>query len=291
MKFTVYQESRIGGRAQNQDRVAWRHTRESVLLVVADGMGGHADGELAAQVAVDSICAAFDEGATPGVPHPFLFLTRAMQRAHHAIGAAAQARSLPESPRTTCVICLIQDGAALWAHAGDSRLYLLREGRVIERTRDHSRVQFLIDAGSLSEAAARTHPERNIVLSCLGGAHAPQISHSRKTSLRGGDVLVLCTDGAWAPLAQEDMVQGLGGGNLMASVPAFLDRVETAAGRGADNTTLIALQWESPAAADADIAELDEFERRQLVGATLSDEDLSRAVLELRTLRPFQPSP
>ena len=291
MKFTVYQESRIGGRAQNQDRVAWRHTREAILLVVADGMGGHAHGELAAQVAVDSICAAFDESAGPRVPHPFLFLARALQRAHHAIGAAAQARNLSESPRTTCVACLIQDGAALWAHAGDSRLYLLRDGRVVERTRDHSRVQFLIDAGALSEGAARTHPERNIVLSCLGGAYGPQVSHSRKVPLRGGDVLVLCTDGAWAPLEQEDMVQGLGGGDLMKSVPAFLDRVETAAGRGADNTTLIALQWESPATADADIAELDEFERRQLVGATLSDEDLSRAVLDLRTLRPFQPSP
>lgn len=297
MKFTVYQESRLGKRKQNQDRMAWRHTRESLLLVVADGMGGHAHGEVAAQVAVDQICAAFEESATPRVAHPFLFLSRVLTHAHQAILAKALGDGLPESPRTTCVVCLIQDGAAYWAHAGDSRLYLLRAGKVLARTRDHSRVQFLIDAGTLSEAGARTHPERNIVLSCLGGGGEPQISCSRKTPLQDGDVVVLCTDGAWAPLEQQDLAQALGGKDIMASVPAFLNRAEAQAGPHGDNATLIALHWESTEAradansnanSTANLAEPDAPERRQFDPSGIDDETLAQAIIELRKLYPFE---
>lgn len=295
MKFTVYQESRLGKRKQNQDRMAWRHTRDSILLVVADGMGGHAHGEVAAQVAVDRICTAFEEAATPRVPHPFLFLSQALTQAHQAILATARSSNLPESPRTTCVVCLIQEGAAYWAHVGDSRLYLLRAGKVQARTRDHSRVQFLIDAGTLSEAGARTHPERNIVLSCLGGGSEPQISCSRRTLLRDGDVVVLCTDGAWAPLEQQDLAQALGGVDIMAAVPAFLDRAEAQAGLHGDNATLIALRWESNEAQTASSTESgtsstkpDALERRPFVSTDIDDEALAQAIIDLRKLYPFE---
>ena len=101
---------------------------------------------------------------------------------------------LKDSPRTTCVACIIQDNIAYWAHAGDSRLYLLRGGKVVTHTRDHSRVQLLIDQGLINESQAAVHPDRNKVYSCLGGQQSPEIEFSRKTPLVAGDVLALCTD-------------------------------------------------------------------------------------------------
>ena len=148
MKFSIYQESRQGPRKSNQDRVAYCYSRDALCMVIADGMGGHLHGEVAAQIATQFIAEAFQREAQPRIADPFKFLLDSITSAHHAIVDYANVRSLLETPRTTCVACIIQDGIAHWAHVGDSRLYLIRNGKVEAQTKDHSRVQILVDADS-----------------------------------------------------------------------------------------------------------------------------------------------
>ena len=123
MRFTIYQASRQGGRKNNQDRVAYSYSRDTLLMVVADGMGGHLHGEIAAQIAVDVLTTHFQTRAKPRLDDPMAFLADAMARAHYAINDYAVEKDLLEIPHTTCVAAVIQNDTAYWAHVGDSRLY------------------------------------------------------------------------------------------------------------------------------------------------------------------------
>ena len=127
MKFQVGQATRTGNRKHNEDRIGIRADEDSVILVLADGMGGHAQGELAAETLVATILAAFDDEKKP-VTRPDKFLPRVIKRAHDAVMDAGLKQDPPTTPCTTCVVCIIQDGNAWWAHVGDSRLYLMRNG-------------------------------------------------------------------------------------------------------------------------------------------------------------------
>jgi serine/threonine protein phosphatase PrpC len=248
MKFSIFEESRIGGRANNEDRLGHHSTHEALVMVVADGLGGHGHGEVAAEAAVRSVIGTFQRQARPRLENPQAFLADALAGAHTAVQAQARLRKLDEAPRTTCVVCVIQDGIACWAHAGDSRLYLLRNGRVLVRTLDHSRVQMLIDEGRLTAAEARSHPMRNALMSCLGGEQTPRFDFSAKQALKRGDVLLLCTDGVWGPLADETPLALLSANQPVRNAPVMLDRIEAAAGSGRDNLTLLLLAWEEAAA-------------------------------------------
>ena len=131
MQFSVYQESHIGGRKVNQDRMGYSFTRDALLLVLADGMGGHIRGE----VAVDDR-AADDVGAVPATRHALREEARALSgrstfAAHREIHRYRAVNNLPETPRTTMVACLIQHNSAIWAHCGDSRLYWMRRGQIL----------------------------------------------------------------------------------------------------------------------------------------------------------------
>lgn len=132
-----------------------------------------------------------------------------MQDAHLEISRISEARGFDESPRTTLVACVVQDGIAYWAHAGDARLYLLRDGRIHSRTRDHTRVGQLVEQGLLDPDKARDHPDRSKVFSCLGGSLAPQIDYSHKIALMPGDTLALCTDGLSGPLSDTTLIDTL----------------------------------------------------------------------------------
>ena len=295
MKFTIYQESRIGKRSSNQDRVAYCYSRDALLMVVADGMGGHLQGEVAAQIAVQYITEAFQRHATPALVDPFMFLSRALSNAHHAILDYATDQGLPEAPRTTCVACVVQKNVAYWAHSGDSRLYVLRNGRMLAQTRDHSRVQMLLEQGLIDAAAAAVHPARNRVFSCLGGTHAPQIDFSRKTPLKTADVLALCTDGVWAPVGNELLVRSLAGANPMISVPRLLSQVELRAGETGDNLSMIAMQWgenypeDTLGSVSTRTMPLNTFTTKmgdfgkERVTPELSEDDIERAISEIRS--------
>lgn len=273
MKFSIFQESRIGCRGMNQDRVKWAQTTEAVLLVVADGMGGHRHGEVAAHIAVEHIATAFRQAALPRLDDPPRFLTETLGSAHDAINDYAELRAIPlaDAPRTTCVACVIQDGHALWAHVGDSRLYHVRGAATLTRTIDHSRVQMLVDNGEITEAEALHHPHRNLVFSCLGGDCPPRIDLSKATHLERGDILALCSDGAWAPVA--DRFPAAFALPLDRAVPFLLDAAEDAAGPSCDNLSLIALRWDS-----ADITEEGEPSTQVLSAISTMAQNFSHAV-------------
>jgi serine/threonine protein phosphatase PrpC len=294
MKFTIFQESRCGQRPNNEDRIGYCYSREALLLVVADGMGGHYYGEVAAQIAVQTLASAFQREAVPKLADPFLFLQKAINNAHSAILDYSGESRLDDSPRTTIVACIVQDNVAYWAHAGDSRLYLFRGGRVLAQTRDHSRVQLLLEQGAISDAQAATHPERNKIWSCLGGSLPPEIEFSRKTALEAGDVIVICSDGVWEPLSGELMALSLKEGNVMQAVPVLLDQAELRAGDRADNLSMIVVRWEDSyfdlsnsaistqsMAVDTYATHLDEFGRAPAYKSELSDEEIERAIDEI----------
>lgn len=252
MKFAIYQESRCGKRRNNQDRVAYSYTRDALLLVVADGMGGHLYGDIAAQIAVQHLIDTFRRQAQPHIEDEQLFLSRSLRDAHSAILDYSFDRNLPETPRTTIAVCLVQHGCACWGHAGDSRLYLIRRGRIVHQTRDHSRVQLMLDQGLIDEQAAAHHPARNRVFSCLGGSNPPQIEFSAPVPLFGDDLIIMCTDGVWGNLGNDLIVQGMASvEEFLQRSPQLLDRAETVGGATCDNLSLISLRWLDGHADDA----------------------------------------
>lgn len=244
MQFSIYQESRRGARKSNQDRTAYCYSRNALLMLVADGMGGHLHGEAAAEIAMQFITGTFRREAKPALADPAQFLRRAIIGAHHAIIEHADAGRLTEAPLTTCVACVVQDNAACWAHAGDSRLYHFRDGRILAQTKDHSRVQQLIDQGRIREEAFAAHPERNLILNCLGADRPPQVELAQKTRLHAGDTLMLCSDGLWGPLSGRIICSALQRSGIMQAVPELLDEAERRAGRECDNLSVIGVTWE-----------------------------------------------
>jgi PPM family protein phosphatase len=251
MKFSIYQESRQGPRKSNQDRVAYCYTRDALCMAIADGMGGHLHGEVAAQITTQFIAEAFQREAQPRLADPFKFLLDSITSAHHAIVDYANVRSLLETPRTTCVACVVQDGLAYWAHVGDSRLYLIRNGRVEAQTKDHSRVQILVDAGRVREEAVAAHPDRNKIFNCLGQMGPPRVDLSRRTALRHADTILLATDGVWGPLSSRQLCEELIRGEIMRAIPILLDMAEARAGKDGDNASVVAMTWADEYASDA----------------------------------------
>jgi protein phosphatase len=245
MRFAIYQDSLIGARASNQDRMGYCYTRDSLLMLVADGMGGHMRGEVAAQLSLQAAAATFQEEARPKLGDPAAFLDRALRRGHREILRYQDMHGLPESPRTTIVACVVQDGRAWWAHAGDSRLYLLRSTRVLARTRDHSKVQNLIDLGMIEESDSLSHPERNKVLNCLGSPFEPTVEQGGNVALDAGDTLLLCSDGVWSALPEDELVEQLSIESVLTGVPLLVQRAVGRAGAMADNATALAMTWQA----------------------------------------------
>jgi protein phosphatase len=244
MQFSVYQQSHIGGRKVNQDRMGYVYTRDALLLVLADGMGGHARGEIAAAIALQSLSALFRAQAGPYVRKPERFLEDALLQAHQDIVRYARDRAMPESPRTTVVACLIQHNCAVWAHCGDSRLYWVRDGQVLAKTRDHSHIEHLIDKGLVDESERNTHPDRNKLYSCLGASGAPRVEISRQASLQPGDMMLLCSDGLWSVLPDTEIAHQMFTLGAVQSVPDMIGMATAIAGPHADNTTALAIQWQ-----------------------------------------------
>jgi serine/threonine protein phosphatase PrpC len=240
--------SLLGNREENQDRVAVAVEGDSAFLAVVDGMGGHADGARAAEVAIEAMLADFRAPSRP-LFDPEGLLHLIMGRAHEAV--VALGRELPSEvrPRATCAACLVQGPSVYWAHVGDSRVYLLRGGRMLERTRDHSHVELLLRSGRITEGQAHDHPMRNFVECCLGGDPAlPEMTLGGRRSLQSGDVLLLCSDGLWSGVTEAQIAAladpGAGGlGELLADLGA---RAVQATAPFADNTTVAALRWLGP---------------------------------------------
>ncbi|MEY2619638.1 MAG: hypothetical protein RL522_2640 [Pseudomonadota bacterium] len=242
MKFSVFQVSRKGGRVRNEDRMGYCYTRESALFVLADGMGGHPGGDLAAQLALHTMASRFQREAQPQVACPATFLATALLAAHQAITRHAQARGLTDPPRTTLVAALAQDGALTWIHCGDSRLYLVREGQLLARTRDHSYAAHQVAAARGEEAL-----QRNLLFTCLGSPSNPIHDLGGPVRLRQQDKFLLCSDGLWDSLPEDRIVHRLKALPVNEAVPQLAEEALRQGGPHGDNVTLIAVEWETPA--------------------------------------------
>jgi serine/threonine protein phosphatase PrpC len=240
---TIFQASSVGARDANEDRVGHWTAPGAALMAVADGLGGHLHGELAAQIAIDVLGAAFAAEARERLEDPAGFLARSLAAAHIAILREAGKRQLPESPRTVVAACVVQDGHVFWTHIGDCRFYLLRTGRILARSRDHTVVQRLVDEGRIREEAAATHPHRNRLLQCLGGYQAPRIEPVSSARLAKDDILLLCSDGFWGPLTQRQMMHALLSRPLPEALPELVSLAETCAGAECDNISVVAMTW------------------------------------------------
>ena len=296
MRFTIFQDSKKGGRKVNQDRLAYSYSKNVLLLVIADGMGGHARGEIAAEIAVNTITSRFQQDARSALRKPLEFLHHAFNAAHRAILAFADEHDMLECPRTTCVGCIIQDGKAWWAHSGDSRLYVLRKGKLAISTRDHSRVQQLIDAGMITKEAAATHPDRNKIYNCLGGVLPPEITPSEEWPLEVGDTILLSTDGFWAPVPAHYIAAKLRTENILDLMPVLLEEAERTAGDESDNLSVVAVTWERqddeevPTQTVTSTVPMDGFRTETNMGQgdkepiqePVSDEEIERAIAEIQ---------
>jgi serine/threonine protein phosphatase PrpC len=296
MKFTIFQESRIGKRPYQQDRLAHWQTKDALFMVVADGMGGHAHGDVAAQIAVDCLGSAFRNEAKPKVGDPDKFLFTTISRAHAMILRETQRQGLEyeqaNSPRTTIVACLVQGGYAFWSFVGDSRLYVIRDGRVLTRTRDHTPVQMLIDAGRIREEAAATHPDRNKLLQCLGGPRPPRVEPTAQARLIEDDLVLLCSDGFWGPLTQRQLLMGLLGKDLKKALPELLTLSESRAGPRCDNLSVLAIHWHDKAVAapvepmtvpmDEQPTDVRDFTATDPDFMRMTDADIERQIAEIK---------
>lgn len=293
MKFSIFQDSRVGGRAYNQDRIGHWYTRDSLLLVLADGMGGHLMGEVAAQIAVDTLASSFQRDAQTRIPDPDLFLFRGIGRVHAAIDEYTKKLKLPDSPRTTLVACIVQDGVAWWAHIGDSRFYLIRRGSILMRTKDHTRVQQLVDQGRIREESVSSHPQRNLLLQCLGGGHSPKIEPAATASLAKDDILLLCSDGFWGPLTQRQMLGKLSERNLIQAMPDLMSLAEVRGGQECDNLSVVAIAWGEDAVAKQSAApitvpthdlptDVQDFTDPGFAEAHMTDAEIERAIADIK---------
>lgn len=243
MKFTIFQNSRQGPREYNQDRLAYSYSKDALLLVVADGMGGHRHGEIAAQLAVTTMTEAFQRLAVPTLSSPAKFLIEHIQQIHDMIDQLTQEHEMLEAPRTTIVAAVVQRGILYCAHVGDSRLYHFRDGHLLYRTEDHSIVQSLYSKGIINKDDMSTHPYRHKVYSCLGGDTPPKIDLSDRQELVEGDTILLCTDGVWGAVADERIKQILSGASISDNITGLLNQAEMVSKQQGDNMSAIGLQW------------------------------------------------
>lgn len=245
MNFAIYQSSHQGGRRYNQDRSAFAYTDQTLLTVLADGMGGHSHGELAAEITIKTFMQAFSLEALPQLPDPEEFLSRVMRKAHANIIEFAEDQNLPGNPGTTCVAAIIQNGLVNWAHAGDSRVYLIRESKVLSVTHDHSVVQQWADFGFITEAQMKTHPDRHRITNCLGGEGDMFFVESEPPrDLQENDVLLLCSDGFWGPLTGKEIsTSSIGEKPLAEGIEDLMAVALYREGVNADNATAVVVRW------------------------------------------------
>jgi PPM family protein phosphatase len=248
MQFSVYQISRKGGREKNEDRMGYCYTRDSGLFALADGMGGHPEGEVASQLALQTMAALYQRDAKSTLKDPLRFLHDAIIAGHHQLLRYATEKALMDTPRTTIVACVLQGNAAYWAHCGDSRLYLVRDGKLIARTRDHSYTE-------LQETLSHVVPmgekfNRNVLFTCLGSPGKPVVDTAGPIMMQAGDRVLLCSDGLWGSVTDAEIADQLGQRTLADAVPELVEQALRFAGAKSDNVTIIAAEWE--AAEDTD---------------------------------------
>jgi len=242
MRFTCAARTDVGVvRAGNEDNYLMLADRG--IFIVADGMGGHAAGEVASEMAVEIISR--ELGSLRGIPDE-----EAMMRVQRAVVTANSAifeRTLSEQDKrgmgTTATMVALLPGRYIIGQVGDSRAYLLRDGRMLQVTKDHSYVQEQVDAGLLTAEQARVHPYSNVITRCVG-AGAEVVPDVYFGDLRTDDLLLLASDGLTGMLEDEQLVDIL---SNEGGPQEWVDRMIADANHrgGLDNITAIIVQIDS----------------------------------------------
>jgi len=214
--------------------------RKGRMAVVADGMGGYEGGQEASQMAVDALLKVYRE-FTAGDPQQALI--EGLQAAHEDIRQYGLAHPALRGMGTTCTAIAIVNDGLYFVHVGDTRLYLVRDGGIVQVTRDHSYVGRLVEAGMISREEAETHPQRNILTAAVGTN--PELimdSPGRPEPLRAKDVLLLCSDGLWGVVHDAEILAAVEKNDVEG---AGRELIELARERGGpDNITVSILRLE-----------------------------------------------
>lgn len=235
-------DKHIGGRQSQQDRTLCIASPDNrfKLLVVADGVGGHWGGELAAQAVVDTAERDFG-GIGKHLADPTGFLKRLCDNANLEIHRRA-AEQGKQQAYSTIVALLLTPKRAYWAHVGDSRLYCFQNDQLVHRTKDHSLVQAMVDRGELTADEINTHPDRNRLLQVLGMNSEIEITQG-EISISGDTGFILCSDGFWDIVTTQEMSRILAARDLPFTVARWVRLAAQKAGREGDNVSLAA--WRS----------------------------------------------
>lgn len=232
----------IGDRKEQQDRVAlFGHPKRPgmMMAVLADGMGGHSGGAMAAEQVL--IRARQNFGAyAPLHETPDELLRSVIDEAHTVVRLTRFTSE--QDPHSTAVVFLLQQGKAYWAHCGDSRMYHFRGTSLVSRSADHSLVGELQRKGRLDENGALNHPQRNVLLSCLGSEREPRIEYGREESPVAGDCFLLCSDGLWAYFTDFELAATLQEFAPRAAAERLITLGRQRAGGGGDNISLAVIK-------------------------------------------------
>ena len=232
----------VGDRKEQQDRVAlFGHPKRPGMLmaVLADGMGGHSGGAMAAEQVLIRARQNFETYA-PAQETPEDLLRSVIDEAHTVIKLTRFTSE--QDPHSTAVVFTLQQGKAYWAHCGDSRLYHFRGAHTMSRSADHSLVGELQRKGRLDENQALNHPQRNVLLSCLGSDREPRIEYGCEASPVAGDCFLLCSDGLWAYFTDFELAATLQEFPPRAAAERLLAQVRQRAGGSGDNISLAVIK-------------------------------------------------
>lgn len=234
-----------GDRDYQQDQVALlTHPRIPTCLlgIVADGMGGRSGGRKASDQVMLTAKQIFDRYA-PEHDDPAQALKQIAFDAHLVIKLTAI--SAEQEPHSTVAAFLIQpDGSCHWITAGDSRIYHFHQDKLVNRTKDHSHVQGMVDRGELTEKAAETHPLSNILTSCLGIEQEPVLTSHRIDKLEPGDLIVACSDGLWHYFSTAELGMVLWSLSPREAAEFLVNKARERARGGGDNLSLVIIKLE-----------------------------------------------
>jgi serine/threonine protein phosphatase PrpC len=245
IRLTWAQASEIGMRSTNQDAMGAARNGELTCFVIADGTGGHKGGEVASRIVVDALLGAFDAEPAFGAPALLSYVGQSIAQVAQAKRGDQQLSDMSSTVATLLVD--EQAACAVWAHLGDTRVYLFRAGRLLTVTKDHSLTQQLIDAGYVNAAQLRTHPQRNILLAAIGAeGETPVAASEHAFALMPGDALLACSDGLWEWVLESEMELALltapRSEDWLAAMCAKADAAVEAAGRARDNYSAYAIR-------------------------------------------------
>ena len=239
MSWQLTKASHIGGREEQQDRVAFFEDLEQAryCAVLADGMGGHQGGAMAAQTLIDCTEQQWQIPATPEI-----WLQNLCEQTHQCIQALGEAHNI--NPRTTAVIVLIEKKRLYWTHIGDSRFYHIRGNRIIQQSEDHSVVQMLVALGKITAEEMANHPDQNRLIKSVGGKEALSIE-IEQTKIKSGDRFALCSDGLWETITPNELIQASQQADLQQSTEQLVAQAAERGGQAGDNISLCFARYQA----------------------------------------------